>query len=1070
MTEKKFKVYKSSAGSGKTFTLVREFLRLVLRNPNNYRHILAITFTNKAANEMKSRIVNSLVILSKPVDEWPEAQRIMIAPIREESGMSDEDIRQRATMVIANILHNYSDLSATTIDSFMQRVIRTFSLDLNLPQNYEVELDVDMLRQHAVDRLIDQAGSDKKLTGLLVHYLETKTEDDKSWRIEINLNEAAKALFREDGVQQRDALKAMDYDDYRRYYGLIINWISEFEAQLVKMGEQALNLLSGNDLEIADFSYGKNGAIGYFAKLAQGRVGELANPGSRIQTAVAEGGWTKKNQSQVIEARVERIAPQLVDIYQDSQELVQASVQRYNTFKLLLNHLYPLAVLGSIENIIGEIREEERILPISEFNRIIARVTQTETMPYIYERLGEKYHHLMIDEFQDTSLLQWQNLLPLVENALSENHVNLVVGDAKQAIYRWRSGEVDQFIALPRLHGDHSVVNQMREQVLVNQYEGHDLPVNWRSHKAIVEFNNSFFQHVSKRLAEPYNAVYDTLNQQYNPGKNKGLVQAEFFNAGDEPRQAMLERLPELIGELQSANYRLSDLAILCRTNNQGSEIARHLLANGIRVISSDSLLLGYAANVRLVVCILRIMADAADQLAYTEALALLDQKGIFKQKPLHELISLVMVPGSLQQRKKQFNLHAFETLLQQHGIAFSRKHLLHLPLYDMAEELIRLLQLSVRKDIYLQFFLNELHRVITRNFLTIKDLMTWWEEKGKNVSVIFPDNLDAVKVMTIHKAKGLEFPVVIFPFATGSLRFTIDDIWVPFNDPLLEKLKTARLPVKSLGGTLYEDLKTRESDKSLLDMVNLLYVTFTRAEERLYVLTNLVESKDKDKNSIPAFIHHFIAHNDPGFQFSVDEPWVYPQSVDVVREPEKLKEQEAYYQLADMAASGYWKQKIAASTRSHGKWFEDEPEAARGFGTAIHELLARIQTREDVQAVMDSFVLSGEIQDEDRQRITETLTTIVDHPDLQQFFSGDKNVLSEPEILLPGGEIYRPDRVLITELAIRVAEFKTGRQRAIHKTQLARYIEILEKIHKTKVVGLLAYASEGECVVDEVA
>jgi ATP-dependent exoDNAse (exonuclease V) beta subunit len=1070
MTEKKFKVYKSSAGSGKTFTLVSEFLRLVMNNPNNYRHILAITFTNKAANEMKSRIVKSLVNFAKPFNEWTEAQRIMIAPIREESGMSDETIRQRSMMVIANILHNYSDLSATTIDSFMQRVIRTFSLDLDLPHNYEVELDADMLRQHAVDRLIDMAGADKKLTDLLVHYLETKTEDDKSWRIEINLNEAAKSLFSEDGVMQREALKAMDYDDYRQYYGLIINWILAFEAELAQMGGQAMKLLNDNNLEISDFSYGKNGAIGYFLKLAKGRVNDLANPGARIQAAVTEGNWTKKNQSKIFQDKVERIALQLIDIYNDSQALVQASVQRYNTLKLLLKHLYPLAVLGSIENIIGQIREEERILPISEFNRIVAAVTQTETMPYIYERLGEKYHHMMIDEFQDTSLLQWQNLLPLVENALSENHVNLVVGDAKQAIYRWRSGEVDQFIALPRFHGDHSGVNQMREQALVNHYEGHELLVNWRSHKAIVEFNNSFFQHLSKRLAEPYQAVYDSLNQQYNPGKNKGLVQTEFFDAGDEPRQAMLERLPALIRELQSANYSLSDIAILCRTNNQGSEIARHLLANEICVISSDSLLLGYAADVRLVVCMLRIMADAADQLAYAEALALLDQRGIFGQKPLHELLSVAMLPESGQKRNKQYNIQAFESLLQQHGVAFSRKQLLHLPLYDMAEELIRLLGLSVHKDIYLQFFLNELHSVITRKFLAIKDLATWWEDKGKKVSVIFPDNLDAVKVSTIHKAKGLEFPVVIFPFATAGLRFTIDDIWVPFSDPMLEKLKTARMPVKSLGGTLYEDLKTHESDKSLLDLLNLLYVAFTRAEERLYVLTNMVDSKDKNKNSIPAFIHDFIAHTEPEYQFSVDVHWVFPQSVDFVREPEALKDPEVYYHLADMAALGYWKQKIAASTRSHGKWFGDEPETARGFGTAIHELLARISTREDLQAVLDSFVLSGEIQDGERERIAETLTAIVEHPKLQDFFSVDKNVLAEPDILLPGGEIYRPDRVLISESLVRIAEFKTGQPRANHKTQLARYIEILQKIHKTKVVGLLAYAAEGECVVDEVA
>lgn len=1068
MGKKKFQVYKSSAGSGKTFTLVREYLHLVILNPLHYRNILSITFTNKAANEMKTRIVNSLVGLSKAVESWPAALQAMISPIKTEGGFSDEFIQTRASLVIGNILHNYSDFSVTTIDSFMQRVIRTFSLDLELPLNYEVELDLDLLRQRAVDRLIDRAGSEEGLTNLLVHYLETKTEDDKSWRIEKDLNDTAKALFKEDGVQHCDVLNAMSYADYQAYFGKIKQWISEFEDRLSKLGDQALKLLVENRLEVSDFSFGKSGAMGYFLKLTNKKVSEIVKPPVRILNAVNDGIWTRKKQQQSIKGAIESIAPQLIDYYQQSRDLIERSIQRYMTLNLLLKHLYPLAVLGSIEKIIGEIKEEERILPISEFNRIIAGVTQTESIPYIYERLGEKYHHLMIDEFQDTSVLQWRNLLPLVENALSENHLNLVVGDAKQAIYRWRSGEVDQFIVLPKLHGEQTSVNKLREQVLVSHHQNQELPVNWRSHKAIVEFNNQFFQHLSNRLVQPYKSVYDALSQQYNHEKSQGFVQVEFFDPKTGSEQNMLERLPKLITELTSSNYSLKDIAILCRTNKQGSSIANYLLENGINVISSESLLLGFSENVRLVVCILRIMADASDQLAYPEALVMLVQKGVFGSMTINEVIHKVLLSEKEGGRKKTFQTNAFENLLQQHDIDFSRKPLIHLPLYDLAEELIRLLQLSVKTDIYLQFFMNELHAAVTKKNLVIKDLHAWWEEKGRKVSVIFPDSLNAVKVMTIHKAKGLEFAITIFPFATASLRLTLNNVWVNLDDPMLEKLKTAHLPVMSLGDTVYEDIKTLENDKSLLDMVNLLYVAFTRAKERLYVLTNLAEEKDLDKNTVPAFIRHFISDADSEYEFSFDNPWVYPQSIVSLREKKAEEASEPFFNISKIQPTKHWRQKVLTSSRSHMPWLDEEPETAIHLGTVMHELLAAIRTKDDVQPVLERFLLSGELSATDQQRISKTLMSITSHPVLQKFFSGSNNVLSEPEILMPDAEIFRPDRVFLGETEIYVAEFKTGKQHDNHKTQLARYMEVIKGMYKKKVNGLLVYAGDRECIIQE--
>lgn len=1069
MSDKKFRIYKSSAGSGKTFTLVSEFICLVILNPNHFRNILAITFTNKAANEMKARIVGSLVQLSCDPATWSNPLQKMIAPLVSDHKMSLPLIHERAITVVGNILHNYSDLSATTIDSFMQRVIRTFSLDLNLPQDYEVELDLDMLRQLAVDRLIDQAGSDIDLTDLLVRFLETKTEEDKSWRIEQDLNKIAKALFREDGIQHREALKNVNYDDFQDYYGKIIQWISAYEDQIEALGSQALNAVNNEGLSIADFTYGTSGPLGYFMKMQERRIGEVAQPSSRILKAVDDGAWTKKDQKPAVKAKIDAVVPKLVDYYHKSRSLLDHSAQRHATLSLLLRHLYPLGVLSSIEKMLREICAENKSLPISDFNRIIAQVTQTESIPYIYERLGERFHHLMIDEFQDTSVLQWQNLLPLVDNALSENHLNLVVGDAKQAIYRWRNGDVDQFISLPKLIPDENPINKLRENNLLHHHENLNLPVNWRSYKAIVEFNNHFFRHQAAKLTPEYQEVYSSLNQQYNPDKSGGYVQIEFFDPEDDSPTAMLERLPSLIEEIRSQNFMPGEIAVLCRTNKEGSAVAQHLLKKGIEVISAESLLLGNAQNVRLVMGMLRIVANAGDQLAYPEALSIMVQQKRFGTLTLNEIIPQAMVPDKNNPKRKVFDCNVFETLLSRNGIHFSRTRLIHLPLYELTHEIIRVLNLPYVEDIYLQFFLNELHRAITQKSMAIKDLLTWWEEKGRNVSVVFPESLDAVRVMTIHKSKGLEFPVVIYPFAVQKLNNTLHEAWVTLSDPLLPKLTTAWLPVKSLGGTLYSDLKIKENNKSLLDMINVLYVALTRAEERLYILTDFVEAQEEKTLSTSLLFADFIKKTEPDFEFTAGSRWIYPLSVDIMHTQPESRKEKLIFSVSDQTASRSKSIQLLTTSRPQHKSLVAESGLAVRFGTQVHEVLSLIRTPDDLEMVLDKQVRSGEIAAEDAPSIMKIISKILDSPELEPFFNIGNPVMSEPEILMPGGQIIRPDRVVLLEDKVLVAEFKTGDPKPFHESQLQGYMEASKNIQKSEVSGFLIYAHEDHCQIRKV-
>lgn len=386
--------------------------------------------------------------------------------------------------------------------------------------------------------------------------------------------------------------------------------------------------------------------------------------------------------------------------------------------------------------------------------------------------------------------------------------------------------------------------------------------------------------------------------------------------------------------------------------------------------------------------------------------------------------------------------------------------------LYDLADEIIRLLHLSYHDDIYLQFFLNELHGTINQKSLTLRELSDWWEEKGRKVSVIFPENLDAVKIMTIHKAKGLEFPVVIYPYAEGEVKPTIKNIWLNINEPVIGKMKKALLPVDRLNDTIFEEIKIKEYEKSLLDTVNLLYVAFTRAEERLYVLTKKTEKKDDKVKTVEALINDFIYSTDTEWYKSGESIWRFQQSVDHCSSRPATEATDAFFRIDTEYANCRRHQYLLRSSRDAFKWKKEDK--AVDFGISVHALLARIRTGSDLEQALQTSFIAGELTTENKNRYEKTLRNIINHKALELFFSNQYQVRSEPEILLPGGEILRPDRIVISDTEILVAEFKTGQPKQSHTSQLINYMELLKTMTQSKIKGFLVYASEEECIVKE--
>jgi len=855
-----FVVYKSSAGSGKTFTLVKEYLKIVLKKPGNFRHVLAITFTNKAANEMKERIIGNLQQLSALQDNAPsQAINHLLPDLRQATGLDDKEIGQRAADTLKLILHNYSDFAITTIDSFVHHVIRTFARDLHLPVNFEVELDTDKLIAQSVDLLISRVGSNEKLTKIFVRFLETKTEDEKSWHIEKDLQTFAKTLMNEDGIVFIEKLRNLSLDDFIEINTNVNALTNRFESAIHKIGNDAYQLINNHNIPAEAFFHGKSGIGKYFENISNKRFDKIS-PNSYVLSTINDDKWYAAKLNPDNKTAIDSIKSQLAIYYQQILDFKGENYNEYVLLKLLTKNIYPIAVLNELDKELNEIITRNNILPISEFNKRIAEIVLNEPVPFIYERLGEKYHHFLIDEFQDTSILQWQNLLPLITNSLAYNNFNMIVGDGKQAIYRWRSGEVEQFAQLPNIYkNDGNPVNLEREQSLVQNYREETLGKNFRSKAEIIAFNNDFFRCISSNLSNDYQSIYDGLEQEYNPENTGGFVSIEFLDKKNLELsfdELNFNKINQIIADAVEDGFEWKDIAILCRSNAKASNIAQYLIEQGIDIISSQSLLLANSPEVNFLIACLQYLSNPHDAISQRAIMQYLASTG-------------------------KISVETVDKPLKNSGFDFSVSSLIKLPLYDLCEKIIRIFKLNDKVNPHIQFFLDAVLEYSMANRQNISGFLSWWDEKKDKKSIIVPEGINAVRIMTIHKAKGLEFPVVIYPFADERAKMTKQSQWVDFQNTNIPKLKAALLPTsQELTETTYAHFYEEEKGKSLLDLINILYVVLTRASNRLYVLTSLPTNEAKEINSIPLFFIQFLkssgSWSDERMIYTFGEPVVF--------------------------------------------------------------------------------------------------------------------------------------------------------------------------------------------------
>ncbi len=1063
MADKNFTVYKSSAGSGKTFTLVKEYLALALNDaanpPRAYKHILAVTFTNKAAAEMKERIIKALKELSEEdYSIISGGTKTMLAALKEHKKLNaiqqldDTIIRNRARNILTAILHNYSDFAIGTIDKFVQKVVRTFAFDLKIPMSFDIEMDDDKLLTQAIDLLMGQIGTDEKLTKALVEYTESKTDDEKSWHIENDLKQFAKNLLTEDGAVYIEKLRELTVDDFFKIKETLASELKKFETIINLCGNEGLELIKKAGVEHDTFAGGKNGIGKYFIYLSESRLDKLT-PTATVQNNIEEDKWYAGKASGADKAAIDSIKSKLLNVYGKATSFIEANLGEFILFLLINKNMYSLAVLNEIEKLMNEYKAENNILHISEFNKMIAKIVMNEPIPFIYERLGEKYNNYLVDEFQDTSVLQFQNLLPLIDNSLATGHFTMLVGDGKQAIYRFRGGEVEQFAMLPELfkHNNNELVLE-RQASLIRNHNPQVLKNNYRSKREVIEFNNSVFKILGNELNEKYKNIYLDLEQGFAADNTGGFVQVDFIQEQqEEGREQNRERTLHIIHQLKNDNYQLKDIAILVRKNTDGSDIANYLTANGIEVISSESLLLKNSKEINFIYSLLKYLANTQDAIVQAEIIEYLVSKNYLPSHSIDEMLVLK-------------NTTSLLSVIKSAKIDFSVIHLGKMALYELCEELIRIFKLNATPNAYIQFFLDEVLNYSIKKNNNLNDFIEYWEEKRLKSSLIVPQGMNAVSIMTTHKAKGLEFPVVILPFCNGKVTNGKENLWIDVKNEKLPNLPSALVPaVAALQETMYADVYEEEVNKSLLDSLNVLYVGLTRAEERMYILTGKPSAKPQNLGTVSDML---------AFYYTQKGEWdtaktIYTFGNAIPRKPETLhlKPATLNFQLTTFN-SNQWRDNIKMRAAAPTIWDTQAAETKKDYGVVVHTALAKIKTEDDIEPALKSMCAEGLITNEEKTNLQKTLFKIINHPQLKPHFAKGLSIKNEAEIITLSGELFRPDRVILKDKTAIVIDYKTGGEKPKHKEQILGYADLLTQMGYTVSERLLVYMEEEKVVV----
>jgi ATP-dependent exoDNAse (exonuclease V) beta subunit len=891
------KVYKASAGSGKTFRLAIEYMKLALTSESNYRHILAVTFTNKATAEMKSRIIGELYHLAKGKDS------VYMDVLVKELGWPPMQVQLQAQLVLKRILHDYSRFSISTIDSFFQRVIKAFNRELGINAAYNVELDEKNILEEAADRMIQSVEDDPNLLEWLNAFASDKIREGQGWNLKKDILRLGNEIYNETfkSLNEETYEKLNDRKFLREYRDKLNQIIAQYENKLKALGKEGLNVMALEGLTVDDFKGKGRGVASVFQKMKDLKT-DFSN--TILEAANDSSAWVTATVKEPLKSKITGVAEnKLMPKLQEAIRLIETQKRNYNTAKLIVNQLYTLGILIDLRKSVKELSREKGVILISDSGHLLKDVIADSETPFVYEKTGSVYSHFMIDEFQDTSGLQWNNFRPLIGNSLSEDNMSLVVGDVKQSIYRWRSGDW-------RL-----LAGKLAESFPAFGLKDEVLNSNWRSHGKIIRFNNTVFRLVPQLLQQFFEGelaaaeiennpvpitiprVYADSVQQVSNSKvsELGYVKVHFLDSKNDKsanRNSVFSELIEAIKSLQDQGVKAIDIAILVRLKKEASEIAELFLEQkslpenqgyNFDILSGESLFIANSEVITFVIAILTAFLNPDDQVVRAEVNFLyyrkiwprLKETGDRRpetedrsQKSRVPLPECEAVEGSMEhgawgmehgvsdeQTDLQFlfqESNSAENELLQYLTGKEFQELIAgKPILEIIYSICNRFNLFSLADelAYLQAFVDQIS-IFERNHASeLTSFLNWWEENGDRFTIPISDSIDAINVLTIHKSKGLEFTYVFVPYFDWNIQphtspemapllWCTPDV-APFNEMELVPVRYK----KEVGDSIFYREYFTEKFNTYVDNLNLMYVVFTRAKAGLWVWATFSEN-----------------------------------------------------------------------------------------------------------------------------------------------------------------------------------------------------------------------------------
>lgn len=1020
----KLRIYNASAGAGKTYTLVKEFLSLLFLKPeaDAFKKLLAITFTNKAANEMKSRIVEKLQELSLAEDQDTELKGMM-----EETGLSANEVREKSQRILTVILHNYGLFAVSTIDKFNLRLMRAFSQDLGLSINFDVEMNTEDILTESVDMLFSELQDQKLLAETLSEIALENLSQDKAWDISQDMVSQTKNILNDKNLNFLQALQKLSIEDLNAFRKEVNRRYYSSKKAMDDAAKIVMDYTHQHGITLADFTYGNRGSVlKYFVDIQNGKYNYF---GAQAQKYYDKGPASYlKNKSIDADAMHNLISNAYAEITQHIDDfLLYAKIKK---------EVNSITFINEVEKRLNTLKEENNILLIGDFNKIISENIKDQPTPFIYEKIGNRYHHYFIDEFQDTSDLQWSNFTPLVLNALSEAMTVMIVGDPKQSIYRFRGGNPNLMIGLMEMKGSD-------DRIQVS-----DLPTNWRSYDEVINFNNNLYTSISRFLEHPgYRELYEKATQKVNHKKG-GFVQLRFQpsppkGSGEKHLDHCMERMLEDIQQARENGFRWYEMAILTRGKAEGRSIAEFLAEHHINVISNESLLLKSSDHVMLVISFIQYLIKPNNAEFRADLILQLFHNQVIQGEDPTELLNAII---KLEERE-------FMEALKAKNIDLTFLQLPFQSFYDQVSAAIRAFGLQQESNAYISFFMDEVLKFQNQSDPTAQAFMTFWEQKSEKLSVVVPEGQEAIQLMTIHKSKGLQFPVVFMPYITWNPKTS--GVWIPiegekFNDFYIKDLKDKDKMPDEVQAKI-----TEEEQQSEMDELNALYVATTRAIEQLYMICEVPSTKEP--KPVASYLYSFAtSHND------------FEDNCIRFGSPERVSTKQSEVsqnQTIVPFISSDWTQKVKVSEEHALLWDESRAEAL-AYGRKMHSVLEKIHHINETDDVLDNFELQGFITIEEKHKLSLELKYLFEHNELSDLFNAEE-FYSERDFVSPSGDLFRPDRLVNLEGKWILMDYKTGEPKKSYERQLNNYAAYLDQLGMPVHKKLLIFLDQKELVVE---